>query len=207
MEVWKQIADALSFVHHRNISHNDIKPANLLAHGNGQALKATLCDFGLSLYAFEGPFNGGTRWYIPAEHISTGQRGKSGDIWAFGVSILFVLGHIPLPEMRNNHFRSDYVFWRISETRTSTSSAFWRSYSVVAADVKVLGAAEKMMSWIREITAVLASLTPETEPCLDILQGMLAENPNHRLTAPQLVEKLRLHNGTSERSEQTEAKA
>ena len=41
----RQIADALSYIHARNINHLDIKPSNVLIDGNGNAV---VIDFGLS---------------------------------------------------------------------------------------------------------------------------------------------------------------
>ena len=41
----RQVADALSYIHARNINHLDIKPSNVLIDGNG---KAVVIDFGLS---------------------------------------------------------------------------------------------------------------------------------------------------------------
>ena len=41
----RQVADALSYIHARNINHLDIKPSNVLIDGNGNAV---IIDFGLS---------------------------------------------------------------------------------------------------------------------------------------------------------------
>lgn len=41
----RQVADALSYIHARNINHLDIKPSNVLIDGNGNAV---VIDFGLS---------------------------------------------------------------------------------------------------------------------------------------------------------------
>lgn len=56
--------------------------------------RAVICDFGLAAQVLISPppFNGGTTCYITPEYVFDGQRGFEGDIWAFGVTMFFVLG-------------------------------------------------------------------------------------------------------------------
>jgi serine/threonine protein kinase len=92
------MSNALEYIHNQNIIHLDIKTSNILIDDTEK--RAVLCDFGLShrssisqIYST----GGGTPSYIPPEYLLDQRRGKAGDIWAFGVTLLFVFGIIPLP--------------------------------------------------------------------------------------------------------------
>ncbi|EPS45836.1 hypothetical protein H072_179 [Dactylellina haptotyla CBS 200.50] len=98
-KIFTQISSALAFLHGKNIMHDDVKPENIVYDPHAQ--NAVLVDFGAALRAEEDgtvEFNpSGTPPYAPPEFL---QRRKSmkGDVWAFGVSMLFVMGYIRLPD-------------------------------------------------------------------------------------------------------------
>ncbi|KKZ68231.1 hypothetical protein EMCG_06092 [[Emmonsia] crescens] len=124
--IWNDISSALEYIHRLNILHHDIKPHNIiLGKGNRGAV---LCDFGIATL---GPRfqNGGTPCYISPEFIY-GQRDKPSDIWAFGVTMLFVNGLLPLPSGK----------WRIAE---------------VERDIHTLA---QMVDWLDQIKALRACL-------------------------------------------------
>lgn len=91
--IWIDVSQGLQYLHHRRIFHRDIKPGNILLSER----RAVICDFGLAAQVLISPppFNGGTPCYITPEYVFDGQRGFEGDIWAFGVTMLFVLGLSP----------------------------------------------------------------------------------------------------------------
>ncbi|KAI3531311.1 serine/threonine protein kinase-20 [Colletotrichum abscissum] len=91
----RQSSSALRYLHDKKVRHNDIKPANITyspSHG------VTLIDFGLATNADEQMMTGGTPWYVPPDLITERHRDALGDVWALGVTMLFVLGRLPLPE-------------------------------------------------------------------------------------------------------------
>ncbi len=96
--IWIDVAKGLEYIHAQRIIHRDIKPQNILLGEGGRG--AVICDFGLSAEVYQDPetFNGGTPCYIPPEYLINSPRGSEGDIWAFGVTMLFVLRLIPLPQ-------------------------------------------------------------------------------------------------------------
>lgn len=76
------------YPHNKDIIHNDIKPANITyspLHG------PVLIDFGLATSANEIMMTGGTPWYVPPDLIVEQQRGAPGDVWALGITMLYVL--------------------------------------------------------------------------------------------------------------------
>jgi serine/threonine protein kinase len=94
--IWIDISGGLEYIHAQDIAHLDIKPQNILL---SESNRAVLCDFELSVERVVKPVycDGGTPCYIPPEYLLDEKRGIPGDIWAFGVTMLFVFGLMPLP--------------------------------------------------------------------------------------------------------------
>lgn len=88
------ISSALSYLANLQIAHNDIKPGNI-AYSPQRG--AVLFDFGGACHLSKKP-NTGTAWYLPPEFIENHGRGLPGDIWAMGVTMLYVLQKIGIPE-------------------------------------------------------------------------------------------------------------
>ncbi|KAH7061037.1 kinase-like domain-containing protein, partial [Paraphoma chrysanthemicola] len=88
--VWTHMASALDYLHNKqNIKHCDIKPHNILLSDNHQTAK--LCDFGHARNMPDGVTGGGTHCYIAPEFLLCGEIGAASDIWALGITMLFVL--------------------------------------------------------------------------------------------------------------------
>ncbi|KXH59541.1 serine/threonine protein kinase-20 [Colletotrichum salicis] len=88
-------SSALAYLADQRVIHNDIKPANI-AYSPERG--AVLLDFGLATTINEKELPGGTPWYVPPDLIVQRTRGAPGDVWALGVTMLYVLGNITLPE-------------------------------------------------------------------------------------------------------------
>ncbi|KAK1514244.1 serine/threonine protein kinase-20 [Colletotrichum abscissum] len=88
-------SSALAYLADQRVIHNDIKPANI-AYSPERG--AVLLDFGLATTMDEKELPGGTPWYVPPDLIVQRTRGTPGDVWALGVTMLYVLGKITLPE-------------------------------------------------------------------------------------------------------------
>lgn len=110
-QVQKDGAEALKYLHLKSVVHRDIKPENILLGAGNRG--AVICDFGISAKVDKqpGPFNGGTPCYIPPESLITLTRGFEADIWAFGITMLFVFRLIPLPDKT----------WKIADVRSKGS--------------------------------------------------------------------------------------
>ncbi len=89
------VGHGIEYMHAQRIVHLDIKPANILLGEDGRAV---LCDFGSSARRAldPAPYTVGTPWYIPPEYLFQDLRGLPGDIWALGITMLFVHGLMPL---------------------------------------------------------------------------------------------------------------
>ncbi len=82
LRVLGNIASALAFVHENSITHNDIKPGNILF---SPARSAVLIDFGLSSDNAYTPATAmqmaGTPWYVPPEFLQAPNgQGPPGDV-------------------------------------------------------------------------------------------------------------------------------
>ena len=75
-------------------------------------------------------FDGGTPCYVPPEYLFNLPRGFEGDIWAFGITMLFVFGLIPLPQGK----------WKI------------------AAVVQDLNVRQKIIDWLKEVREVVKNI-------------------------------------------------
>ncbi|KUI64507.1 Mitosis inhibitor protein kinase mik1 [Cytospora mali] len=110
--ILSNIADALQHVHAVGFTHNDLKPGNIVYH---PARGAFLIDFGMGTEAAESARQGGTPWYLPAEYLAHKKRGTPADIFALGVTMLWVLRKCSLPEKR--------VEWMIADLHAHGSAA------------------------------------------------------------------------------------
>lgn len=91
-EVEHNILDAIEYLHHRGISHNDIKPENIIVtRGN----MVRIIDFGLSLSddsAYRGCV-GGTPEFTAPEVLASGTvEGNASDIYSIGALLRYMYG-------------------------------------------------------------------------------------------------------------------
>jgi serine/threonine protein kinase len=162
--VLADIASALKYLHGQELVHNNIKPGNILL---SKERGAFLCDFELITVLPSRTSRGGTPWYIPPEYIAINQRGKPGDVFAFGVTMLYLWGLLPLPGTTHRGFTITDIYSLKTELRQE--------------------ARNKMASWLREVEAARAQLELSTEGF--IIRDMLS--PKVRATTAELVNRLK----------------
>ena len=85
--LFKEIVEALKYIHSQNIIHGDIKPLNILINKYG---KAILCDFGLSIFIKNNKefsnFNGSLGYLAPEILRKEDYNGYLADIWSLGIT-------------------------------------------------------------------------------------------------------------------------
>lgn len=102
LRMFRQMAEALDFVHARNIAHRDLKPENILLD---EEMNAKLADFGLCHATSAQKLlltPCGSPFYAPPEIINNDEYdGKKSDVWSLGV-VLYTMATGSLPWTETN---------------------------------------------------------------------------------------------------------
>ncbi len=109
LEILRQCATALSYVHSQGILHLDVKASNFLVDTTGDALRVKLTDFDLSIpqTVRRDPRRSGTLRYMPPEQVISGSVSIMSDMFAFGVmAYCLVTGQSPFPGEDSRQERS-----------------------------------------------------------------------------------------------------
>ncbi|KAL6796318.1 kinase-like domain-containing protein [Trichoderma sp. SZMC 28013] len=98
LKILQGISSALKYLAIQNVLHFDIKGGNI-AYSPSCPRGAVLFDFNLACVGNneDAEQTYGTRWYVPPEFLDK-TRGRAGDIWALGVTMLDIMGKIEHPE-------------------------------------------------------------------------------------------------------------
>lgn len=156
-KILNNISSALIYLEARGVVHNDIKPSNI-AYSAGRG--AVLFDFGVASLTKE-PKLVGSPWYIPPELISSSRRYSAGDVWAFGIIMLYLIRKIQYPE---NIAKS----WNIGEIREKATKA-----------------RKQMKLWLDFINDAREDLD-QTNAIEFVTFRMLDKNQHSRITAAEI---------------------
>ncbi|KAL4408448.1 serine/threonine protein kinase-20 [Colletotrichum abscissum] len=155
-------SSALAYLADQRVVHNDIKPANI-AYSPERG--AVLLDFGLATTMDEKELPGGTPWYVPPDLIVQRTRGTPGDVWALGVTMLYVLGKITLPEKTTRGWLIRNVTNRHGEAR------------------------ERLLGWLDNVARARAKLD-RTDMLESTIFRMLEPGIDSRIHATQIAASL-----------------
>lgn len=177
--ILRDISSALSYIHGRELVHNDIKPANILY---SLERGAVLCDFGMSTLTSSPPGGGGTPYYIPPEFIGRKLRGPPADVWAMGVTMLYLLRKLPLPESRARPGQAGnkQLYWLIAGVNNPQAP---QKYGNGQPAVQQMGA------WLTEIHDARQKLD-KADQLERIVRDMLTPNPAQRISMASILEQL-----------------
>jgi eukaryotic-like serine/threonine-protein kinase len=95
IEIARQVASALSYVHSRNIVHRDVKPDNIFVTCAGEV---KLIDFGVAkfgeLQVTGAGFTLGTPYYMAPEQVRGERITPLVDVYAFGITLYELLTRV-----------------------------------------------------------------------------------------------------------------
>lgn len=160
-KILQTISSALTYLEKKSIVHNDIKPSNI-AYSPGRG--AVLFDFGIASLSNEAKF-GGSPWYIPPELMESLERYSAGDVWAFGITMLYILKKIRYPE------------------------TMVKSWSIRGIRDKASEAEKQMQVWLDIINNAREGLD-QTNPIEYVTFRMLDEDQHSRITAADIQDAL-----------------
>ena len=111
--IFKQILEAVNYLHAHGVCHRDLKPENILFSTLADDSSLKLIDFGLSkvLDGDKGTMKGavGTTFYMAPEVIS-GTYNEKCDIWACGIILYIMLcGKPPFYSQNEEELKKKYV--------------------------------------------------------------------------------------------------
>ena len=103
-KIFRQILQAIRYLHENGVCHRDLKPNNILASEDGQCVKVT--DFNVSKFQVDDKSHmlapncarlkmftyTGTVAYSAPELFSVGEYGQRVDMWSLGVVLYTMLG-------------------------------------------------------------------------------------------------------------------
>ncbi|KAM0438701.1 hypothetical protein ACHAPT_001458 [Fusarium lateritium] len=156
--ILRDMSSALEYLHGQNIQHNDIKPGNILYDRDRGPV---LIDFGLASLHGSQLCTGGTPWYVPREFILHLKRGPKSDVFALGVTMLYLLRRTPLPDVTQRGWIIRNALREPSETMV-------------------------MDAWLRKVAAMRTELKETGVEAL--VRDMLNPVPHERKSAKYIAE-------------------
>jgi len=174
-----QMLLAVKYFHSANVLHRDLKPANMLLNTSNCDLR--VCDFGLARINSPDQDNSGmlteyvaTRWYrAPEVMVSARRYTKALDVWSIGCIFAEMLGNKPLFPGKNYVDQLNRILAIVGSPSEEDLAAIPndKSRRYVAQMPK-----RAKVPWCQ----LYPDATPEA---IDLLDKMLAFNPERRITA------------------------
>ncbi|KAI0443965.1 kinase-like domain-containing protein [Xylaria telfairii] len=172
VRAWRILGDmaaGLSFIHANNIVHGNIKLLNILF---SPVRGAVLVDFSISFREGSPLRSCGAPWYLPPEFVTiVSSRGKPSDMWALGVVMMWVLGHIPIPEGTRH--------WNASDLHPGGPPQECNMKARV-----------RMSEWINAILEAKPIADEQVDEIQEIVNGLVERNQNNRTDAATLEEQI-----------------
>lgn len=173
LSVVTEVASALQHLHHRNLTHGDVKPANILRGGD----RVTLTDFTLASFVDRGEdISFGSLFWRAPETLSRVGYGRPADVWSLGVIVLDCLyGCCFMRDVLQGETNQD-LLWKVSQFLIDPEPLEHFRHLPVAVEMTP----EELDGWQRlvsdmlrwepteriDIDRVLARLDPSSTPSL-----------------------------------------
>ena len=158
IQLAKELASALTYLHRAGLVHGDIKPSNILLDHHG---RAKLCDFGVA-QPVGLPLESGTSFYSPPEITSGGVATSTADQYSLALVLQQALtGEVPSPNRLEypSHVSPETTVVFNQALSDSPSDRFASVEQFVATLVETLEDAEPPPKKIRRMVITGLSLT------------------------------------------------
>lgn len=126
---FRQMVEALEYLHNLGIVHRDLKPENLLFETRGDDSAIKLIDFGLAGIARDGPLKTpcGTPNYVAPEILRRQPYGTQADMWSAGVILYIIL--CGFPPFYDEHDDLSRLYRKIKRAEYDMPSPYWDNIS------------------------------------------------------------------------------
>jgi serine/threonine protein kinase len=168
-EVMRQMLEAVHHCHKQNVVHRDLKADNFVVESEEGAAAVKLIDFGLADRCEMGQFldvRGGTIEYSAPEVVGHNGAGFGlpADMWALGAVLFLMLTGEPLIQVESPRSPSELVRQRLrKEAREKVCGPRYVSLRLQAVSMRI------------------------PLPALDMLESLLARDPEKRMTAAEAL--------------------
>jgi serine/threonine protein kinase len=116
--IWIDALNALVYLTHQRVLHNDIKPSNYVWDTRERCAK--LCDFGLGSKPDTNK-GGGTPHYVAPEYRLGRPRTFASDMYSLGIVVLYLFRYTKLPDL--------YRHWNIQQALTTATGQDYQAMS------------------------------------------------------------------------------
>eukprot|EP00030_Apusomonadida_sp_AF-17_P001581 a1887_57.p1 GENE.a1887_57~~a1887_57.p1 ORF type:complete len:410 (-),score=162.80 a1887_57:18-1220(-) len=177
-----QILRGLKFIHSAHVIHRDLKPSNILLNSN---CDLKICDLGLARVAEPEQNHAGfmteyvaTRWYrAPEVMLSWAEYTKAMDIWSVGCIFAEMFSRRPIFPGRDFLHQLQLIVAFLGSPLDEDIAA-----------IKSERARKYMLSLPRKAPVDLSRVFPRATPeAIDFMCGLLAFNPDRRMTVEQAL--------------------
>ncbi|KAF2233018.1 hypothetical protein EV356DRAFT_516952 [Viridothelium virens] len=177
LQVLAGVATLLQDMHHIGLVHGLIEPANIFYSRSKRRVKVmSLMNVASSndFFTYGGMIGCVLAWYLAPEEVDGGKRTREGDIFALGVTGLFLMGVMPLPEINSGQFHIQAL--TLQEPQRGTRGAveeMWKWLDRAAWGGECVPAEEgSLRALLSEMVSKEAWMRPSARRVKEFVDGM-----------------------------------
>jgi serine/threonine protein kinase len=187
IHVCQGIAEAIKYLHDRNILHGDLKPQNILLCKDSQV---QLTDFSLTTIEEKTlEIASGTLYWRAPECMLEAEYTKASDVWSFGMILLDCIYGLMFAREALRYRSNQDALRRVAEFIGEWDTEFEERFPQIV-DVPMLGSSSTQ--YLRQRLSIMESYLDLREEDLDLLNDLVHHIfvwcPTRRYTMNQILE-------------------